>query len=51
VRVWNTATFQAVGSSDTGWFIVLASVIALALSAFAVIATTREIRLAQSFLE
>jgi glucose/arabinose dehydrogenase len=50
VRVWNTAAFQAAGSGDTGWFIVLASVIALALSAFAVIATVREIRLARSIL-
>ena len=51
VRAWNTAAFQAAGSDGAGWLIVLASVIAIALSAFTVIVIAREIRVARSILE
>jgi WD domain, G-beta repeat len=50
VRVWNAATFRAADADGTEWFILLASLIALALSAFTVVVTAREIRLARSIL-
>jgi WD40 repeat protein len=43
VRIWNTGSRPA--SSDSGgWFIVLASAIAIALSALAIAITAREVR-------
>ena len=46
VRVWNTVTGQPAGPDGGDWFIIVASVIAIAFSALAVTITTREIRLA-----
>ena len=45
VLVWNPAAGQPAGADSGGWFIIAASVIAVTLSAFAVIITTGEIRL------
>ena len=51
VRVWSTLTSQPASPSTDGWFVILASVIALALSALALAITTREIQLARIILE
>lgn len=45
VRVWNTPTGQPAGLDSGDWFVIVASVIAIAVSAGAVTITIREIQL------
>ena len=47
VLVWNTAGGRVVGPDNSGWFIAVASAIALALSVAAIAVIAREIRLAR----
>jgi len=47
IRLWNPTTGQPAEPNSGGWWIILASVIAITLSAFAALITIGEIRLAK----
>jgi uncharacterized protein with WD repeat len=47
IRAWNTPASQPADSNSSNWFIIMASVIAIVVSALTITITTREIRLAR----